>query len=69
MPVMDGIAATKEIRGLKHEWAQAVPIVALTASEPEGDVMRLITGAGMNGRLEKPMERERFLEVCARYIR
>jgi CheY-like chemotaxis protein len=69
MPVMDGIAATKEIRGLSHEAARSVPIIALTASGPEDGVMSQCAEAGMNGRLEKPMEREQFLEACAKYIR
>jgi CheY-like chemotaxis protein len=69
MPVMDGIAATREIRGLGHAAAKAVPIVALTASAAEDDVMRLCAEAGMDGQLEKPMSREGFLDTCAKYIR
>jgi CheY-like chemotaxis protein len=68
MPVMDGIAATKEIRKLGHKAAKNVPIIALTASGSEGDVMRQCDEAGMNGHLEKPMERGQFLEICAKYI-
>jgi CheY-like chemotaxis protein len=69
MPVMDGITATKEIRGLGHAAAKAVPIVALTASGPEDEAMRQCAEAGMDGQLEKPMAREKFLEICARYIK
>jgi CheY-like chemotaxis protein len=68
MPVMDGLAATREIRALEHEAAKSVPIIALTASAPEESAMLLCGEAGMNGKLEKPMDRERFLEVCAKYI-
>jgi signal transduction histidine kinase/DNA-binding response OmpR family regulator len=53
MPVMDGIQATKHIRGLKPPQCD-VPIVALTADALEGAAERY-RGAGMDAYLGKPL--------------
>ncbi len=53
MPVMDGIAATRAIRGLAH--GRELPIVAMTANAMSGDRERCIE-AGMNDHVAKPID-------------
>ncbi len=64
MPVMDGYAATAEIRtlGLKAK----VPIIALTANAMEGDRERCVQ-AGMDDYLSKPVSPVELQEVIRRW--
>ncbi len=55
MPIMDGLAATSEIRRLSQE-GQHIPIVALTAHAMEGDRQKYLD-AGMDGYVAKPIDR------------
>ncbi len=55
MPIMDGIAATEEIRRSDREYLKNVPIVALTANAFNEDVERCVA-AGMNAHLSKPFK-------------
>jgi len=64
MPVMDGLAAAREIRA--REGDHRVPIVALTASAMT-DEMERCTAAGMNDLLVKPLELARLCELLDRY--
>jgi len=66
MPIMDGIAATRDIRGLPGAAAR-VPIVALTANAMVGDRERFIA-AGMDDYVSKPFKSETLSEVLARAI-
>ena len=59
MPVMDGVAATRAIRGLGGP-ASLVPIIALTANAEPEDAEGYLA-AGMNGVVEKPMKPEHLL--------
>ena len=59
MPVMDGVAATREIRALGGP-ASLVPIIALTANAEPEDAQGYLD-AGMNGVVEKPMKPEHLL--------
>ncbi len=54
MPILDGVAATRQIRKLRvhHD----IPIVALTASAMRGD-REACLNAGMNGYVTKPVNR------------
>jgi two-component system, sensor histidine kinase and response regulator len=51
MPVLDGVAATREIRGLPH--GQGLRILALTA-HALADEQKQCMDAGMNGHIPKP---------------
>jgi len=54
MPEMDGLEATKAIRGLETGRGGRVPIVGVTAHAMKGDRERCL-GAGMDGYLPKPI--------------
>ena len=55
MPEMDGYQATRIIRGLDHQKAKTVPIIAMTANVFKEDVESCYE-AGMNGHLGKPLD-------------
>ncbi len=54
MPVMDGLAATRAIRGLDRPDAKTVPILAMTANAFEEDIRNCLA-AGMNAHIAKPI--------------
>ena len=62
MPVMDGLEATRAIRGLDRPDAAQIPIIAMTANAFEDDVQRSLQ-AGMTAHLSKPVEPERLFET------
>jgi two-component system, sensor histidine kinase and response regulator len=65
MPIMDGLAATREIRA-QEDAGQRVPIIALTASAMTDELERCLA-SGMDGLLTKPLEPERLGETLARH--
>ncbi len=67
MPIMDGIETTQKIRGLGTEYAQSVPIVALTANAMKG-VEKAFIEAGMNDFLAKPIDTKRLFMVMSHWI-
>ena len=67
MPVMDGYEATQAIRGLTHERAGSIPIIAMTADAFHEDVVRA-GEAGMNGHLAKPIDPDLLYETLAEWI-
>jgi PAS domain S-box-containing protein len=65
MPGMDGIEATRRIRAIEAEQkAPRTPIVALTANASAED-REACLGAGMDGFLVKPLDRERLSAALA----
>ena len=68
MPEMDGLEATRRIRGLDRADARTVPIIALTANAFDEDVQRSMQ-AGLNAHLSKPVEPEALFETLESLIR
>ena len=66
MPVMDGLAATREIRRLHRPDAATVPIIALSANAFEEDVRQCLQ-AGMNAHLSKPVDIDLLKEALLKY--
>lgn len=66
MPVLDGVAATKQIRAMRRPDAKTIPILALTANDFEEDIRRT-REAGMNDHLTKPFDMEKIFSVLAEY--
>jgi osomolarity two-component system sensor histidine kinase TcsA len=64
MPVLDGVAATMEIRraGLR------IPIVAVTANALKGDVDHYLA-VGMNDYVSKPVDRQILADVLIRWLK
>ena len=67
MPIMDGITATKSIRGLDRADAKATPIIAMTANAFDEDVKKSLD-AGMNAHLAKPIEPKLMYQTLAEQI-
>jgi signal transduction histidine kinase/FixJ family two-component response regulator len=66
MPVMDGMAATAEIRQRERRQGSYVRIIALTAHAMPGDQERCLA-AGMDGYVTKPVSLE-ALNACVRQV-
>lgn len=67
MPEMDGLAATRLLRGLPGP-AGRVPVVAMTADTEEADRVRC-QDAGMNDHIAKPVDRGVLLETVEKWLR
>ena len=67
MPVMDGLAATREIRKLSRPDAKTIPIIALTANAFEEDVQQCLQ-AGMNEHLSKPVDIDALVLTLGRLM-
>jgi CheY-like chemotaxis protein len=65
MPVMDGVTATKAIRGLSGP-ERDIPIIALTANALVGQ-REICLAAGMNGFLTKPIQPDELYEAILRW--
>jgi CheY-like chemotaxis protein len=66
MPEMDGLEATRTIRGLEGERGR-VPIVAMTAGAFDEDRQRCLD-AGMNDFVSKPVVRADLLKAVERWL-
>ena len=62
MPETDGLEATKIIRETDSEYAQKIPIIALTANAFEEDVQRSLQ-SGLNAHLSKPIQPDVLFET------
>jgi len=67
MPVMDGLAATREIRDIEKQYDRHIPIIALTANALAGDREKYIN-AGMDNYLSKPLELEMLSLLLEEYF-
>ncbi|MBF0520287.1 MAG: response regulator [Nitrospirae bacterium] len=67
MPDMDGLEATRYIRGLKDAKINAgIPIIAMTAHALKGD-MELCLSAGMDDYISKPLKAEDLYKLIDKY--
>jgi len=66
MPVMDGYAATRELR--QHAQWRDLPVIAMTANAMVGDRERVLA-AGMNDHISKPINRAEMFATLARWVR
>jgi CheY-like chemotaxis protein len=66
MPVMDGYAATREIR--KNENFKELPIIAMTAHAMAGDEDKSLE-AGMNGHVTKPIDPDHLFSTLQKWIK
>jgi two-component system sensor histidine kinase/response regulator len=69
MPVMDGFAATTEIRRheQQHRRARSLPIIAITANALQGDRESCLA-AGMDDYLSKPFTQQALGQTISRWI-
>ena len=65
MPEMDGLAATRALRGLPT--AANLPIIAMTANAMKADLDACLA-AGMNDHVTKPIERKALLQTLRRWL-
>ena len=66
MPVMDGYAATREIR--KDKSFKDLPIIAMTAHAMAGDENKSLE-AGMNGHVTKPIDPDQLFSTLQKWIK
>ena len=68
MPVMDGYAATRQIRALGEKFQSEIPIIAMTANAFEED-RRAAFNAGMDEHISKPIDFEKMKYILARFLK
>jgi CheY-like chemotaxis protein len=66
MPVMDGYAATRELRG--HPQWRDLPVIAMTANAMVGDREKALA-TGMNDHIAKPINVAEMFATLARWVR
>ncbi|MBX3605528.1 MAG: response regulator [Piscinibacter sp.] len=66
MPVLDGYAATRELR--LRPGLQDLPVIAMTANAMSGDRERVLE-AGMNDHIAKPIRVDELFATLARWLR
>lgn len=73
MPIMDGYAATREIRNIENQRGDGryTPVVALTSKVMTGDKAQCLN-AGMDDYIAKPIRKEKVCTAinkwCGKYI-
>lgn len=65
MPQMDGLTATRTIRGSDRPDAKTIPIIAMTANAFDEDA-KICQEAGMNAHLSKPLQMEKVVHTIAK---
>lgn len=66
MPEMDGITATKHIRKIEQGREKRTPIIAVTASDPNGN-RDLILSSGIDDLIAKPIEEDLLKRMIFQY--
>ncbi|MDL2263023.1 response regulator [Synergistaceae bacterium OttesenSCG-928-I11] len=67
MPIMDGLEATRRIRGDLNYSSDALPIIAMTAHAMKGDYEKSID-AGMNDHITKPIDPDELYETLRLWL-
>ena len=67
MPVMDGVEATRTIRGLGERRFLQIPIIALTAHALSGEKESLLS-AGLNDYLTKPVSEDQLTATIHKWV-
>ncbi len=67
MPVMDGLEATRAIRGMEREDCHTIPIVAMSANAFDDDLKKSVE-CGMNGHLSKPVDVEKLYQTLEEVV-
>jgi CheY-like chemotaxis protein/HPt (histidine-containing phosphotransfer) domain-containing protein len=67
MPVMDGLAAARQIRQAEFGSSRRIPIIAMTASAMEGDRENCLE-AGMDDFIAKPVVPSAMAQVLAKWL-
>lgn len=62
MPRLNGLDATKQIRGLDNPWAKKIPIIAMSANAYKEDIDKSHE-AGMDAHIAKPLDIDALIEV------
>lgn len=65
MPLMDGIAAMKALKG--NPLTRHIPVVALTSSVMRGDMEKFL-GEGFDGYVPKPINLKGFLKTVDEFL-
>ena len=65
LPGMDGLAATKILKG--DPSVENIPVVALTSYAMQGDKEKAME-AGCTGYIAKPIDTRKFLETVSQYL-
>ena len=68
MPVMDGLTATRTIRGMEREDGRVIPIIAMTANAYDEDKRKCLE-AGMDAHVAKPIDSELLFQVLSHITR
>ncbi|WP_249308086.1 response regulator [Jingyaoa shaoxingensis] len=68
MPVMNGLEAAENIRGLEREDCRNIPIIAMSANAFEEDVKKFLA-SGMNGHLSKPLDIGKLEKTLRKYLK
>ncbi|EGF31018.1 putative hybrid sensor and regulator protein [Oxalobacteraceae bacterium IMCC9480] len=66
MPLMDGLAATTQIRAREQQLARKSVIIAMTANAMQGDREKCVA-SGMDDYLSKPFKADDFLALLKKY--
>ncbi|MCM1112629.1 MAG: ATP-binding protein [Muribaculum sp.] len=67
MPVMDGLDATRAIRGMQREDCRTIPIIAMSANAFDEDLKKSVE-CGMNGHLSKPVEIDKMYAMLKKIL-